>query len=431
MSEAPGAGRSHYAELMRLPGVRCFVATSAVARLPIAMASIAFLLYVQRMTGSFGDSGVVSGSVLLGVACGSVAQGRLIDTFGARRALGPVLVIFALVAAANVIAVEARAPVGVLAASAFLFGMTQPAISPASRSVWVKGLAGGGVLEAALTYEAVSLEVFFIVGPSLGGLLAALPWAGSGLVVTVVLLIGGSAAFLQNPLVRHTGGSEIRGDARRAERRESKRLSRELMRNRGMHTLVLLAAAFGVLLGTVEVVAPAVAVDAGYLALGGALIGAWSLSSVVFGLAYGARPWPKRLHCRAPFLLGAFAVLIGLMAIPHSLVGFVVALVIAGTLITPQATAHSLLVERVSPAAASGEAFAWVVTAVTLGLGLGQATAGPLYAQYGAVPALLGAALIGLLVATATWLRRESLLPLTSTACPSAEPSPACSENAS
>ncbi len=246
MSDAHGAGRAQYAEMMRLPGVPWFMATSAVARLPIAMASIAFLLYVQRMTGTFADSGLVSGSVLLGVACGTVVQGRLIDSVGMRRALAPVLVLFGVVAAANFWAVEMHAPVAMLAASAFLFGLTQPSVSPASRSVWATELPSGRVLEAALTYEAISLEVFFILGPALAGLLAALPWAGTGLLVTVLLLVGGTLTFLATPLVGRAGRRESRGELRRLERQETKRRSRALVRNPGLHTLVLIAAGFGV-----------------------------------------------------------------------------------------------------------------------------------------------------------------------------------------
>ncbi|RZU66581.1 MFS transporter [Microterricola gilva] len=411
MSDAHGAGRAQFAAMMRLPGVPWFMATSAVARLPIAMASIAFLLYVQRMTGTFADSGLVSGCVLLGVAFGTVAQGRLIDAFGMRRTLAPVLVLFSLVAAMNFAVVELRAPVAVLAASALLFGVTQPSVSPASRSVWATELPSGRMLDAALSYEAISLEIFFILGPALAGGLAALPWAGTGLLVTVVLLVGGSAAFLAMPLVGRAGRKERRGELRRIERRESRRVSRALVRNPGLHTLVLIAGGFGVLLGTVEVVVPAVAVDAGNLALGGVLIGAWSLTSVAFGLVYGIRPWPRALHRRAPVLLAGFAVLIAIMTIPLSFAGFVVALMIAGTLITPQATAHSLLVDRIAPAAASGEAFAWVVTAVTLGLGLGQGSAGLLVAAAGVQSALLAAVLAGLLIAGIAWLRRATLLP--------------------
>ena len=95
---------------------------------------------------------------------------------------------------------------------------------------------------------------------------------------------------------------------------------------------------------------------------------------------------------------------------------------LAGTLITPQATVHSLLVNRVAPAAASGEAFAWVVTAVTLGLGIGQGIAGPLYSGFGAAPALLGAAAIGLLVAGLAWLRRATLLPDAASPSPTDQP---------
>lgn len=411
MTETHGVQRAHYAQLARVPGVPLFAVASVFARVPIAMSSIAILLYVQRMEGTFASSGVVGGSVLVGVAGGTLVQGRLLDAFGTRRALGPVLVAFAAVAALTFWAVEAHAPVAVLVVCALLFGLTQPAVSAASRSVWAKALPPGPVQEAALTYEAISLEVFFIVGPAVAGMLAATPWAGTGLLVAVLLMVAGTLGFLAAPLAGRARAGSSGVQARRIARRESARRSRELVRNPGMHTLVVLAGGFGVLLGAVEVTAPAVAASAGQLALSGVLLGGWSLTSVVFGLIYAGRPWPRALHRRAPLLLAAFAALIALMALPHGLIGFVIALLVAGSLITPQATVHSLLVGRVAPAAASGEAFAWVVTAVTLGLGIGQAAAGPLFTAYGVAGSLLPAVVFGMLLAGVAWLRRATLAP--------------------
>ena len=39
--------------------------------------------------------------------------------------------------------------------------------------------------DAAFSYEAISLEVFFILGPALAALLALAPWPGTGTAVAL------------------------------------------------------------------------------------------------------------------------------------------------------------------------------------------------------------------------------------------------------
>jgi hypothetical protein len=64
-----------YRAALTAPGAVLPVVASAVARLPMAMIGLATLLYVQRVTGSFGVAGLVSAGMLIGVSCGSVVQG--------------------------------------------------------------------------------------------------------------------------------------------------------------------------------------------------------------------------------------------------------------------------------------------------------------------------------------------------------------------
>ena len=59
------------------------------------MFALATLLYVQRETGSFAVAGLVSAGSLVGVALGSVVQGRIIDRLGPTRPLLVAAVLFA------------------------------------------------------------------------------------------------------------------------------------------------------------------------------------------------------------------------------------------------------------------------------------------------------------------------------------------------
>src|SRR5690348_6498390 len=85
-----------YRTALTTPGALAPVLSALLARLPVAMIGLAILLYVQRRTGSFAVAGLVSEAVLVGVATGSIAQGRLMDRLGPTRPLLVTSTLFAL-----------------------------------------------------------------------------------------------------------------------------------------------------------------------------------------------------------------------------------------------------------------------------------------------------------------------------------------------
>ena len=389
-----------YRAALTTPGARGPVLASLVGRLPIAMVGLSLLLYVQRTTGSFAIAGMVSAGTLVGVAIGSVAQGRVMDRVGPSRPLLAVVGVFALFVTLGILAVEAGAPTWLLVLLGFGIGVSEPMIGSASRAMWTRLVPSGPVRTAAFSYEAISMEVFFIVGPALSGLLVAAPWAGTGVVLGASFMIIGGVAFALMPTIRRyrppvaAGGGSLLGP----------------LASPGMKTVAIAAAGFGVTIGFVEVAVPAAATQAGNAPAGGLLLGLWSVSSVLFGVYYGTRPWPRPMHLRLPVLLAGFAVLIALLAIPTSLVGLAIALLVVGTLVTPQATAHSAALELVAPPGTITEAFGWVITAVTLGLALGQSVSGQLVEHVGVWSSYLAATFAGLLIALVVYVRRHTVM---------------------
>ena len=118
--------------------------------------------------------------------------------------------------------------------------------------------------------------------------------------------------------------------------------------------------------------------------------------SVLAGLIYAMRPWPRPLHLRLPVLLGAFGVLVAAMAAAgSSLVGLTIVMLVAGAVITPQVTAQSLALEVATPQGMATEAFGWVITAITLGVAAGQSTTGWLVEQAGPSAAFLAGGVAG------------------------------------
>jgi MFS family permease len=398
------ASLADYRAALTAPGAAVPVLASAVGRLPIAMLPLATLLYVQRVSGSFAAAGLVSAGTMIGVAAGSVAQGRLIDRVGPSRPLLVVVALFAVAVTALVAAVETGQPLPLLVVLATASGLVRPALEGASRSLWTVLVPRGPARAAALTYEAISLEVFFILGPAIAAFLVAAPWPGLGVVVaSAAMAVGAGGLALSRP-ARRIGRSPARGGVS---------LLGALGRP-GMRTLAVAALGFGVVVGSVEVGVPAVTAAAGSPMLGGVLLSAWSITSVLAGILYGMRPWPRALHVRLPVLLGGFAVLVAAMALAGptgSLAVLMVTMLAAGALITPQVTGHSLAVDIAAPPGAATEAFGWVITAATLGIATGQSSAGIVVETFGPSAAFLFGGVAGVLLAAVMWLRRATLLP--------------------
>jgi MFS family permease len=395
-------GLTDYRRALTAPGARGPVLFSLLGRMPIAMIGLAMLLYVRASTGSFAIAGLVSAAVLVGVAAGSVVQGRVIDRFGPTRPLLVVTAMFAVSVAAAVLGVELRLPTGVLMGMGLLTGFTEPAIGAASRSTWSRLVPAGPLRQAALAYESISMEVFFILGPALAGVLLYAPWAGTGIVVGATAMVIGGVGFAGTQTVRAWGPAP----AATVHPRGLGALGTP-----GMRTLALAALGFGMVIGFVEVGVPAVTAAAGAPALSGVMLGLWSVSSVIFGVAYSTRPWPRPMHVRLPVLLATFAVLVPLLAVPATLWGLALALLVVGTMITPQATAHSATIDTAAPAGTHTEAFGWVITAVTLGLAAGQSVSGQLVEHVSTDAAFYSAAVAGMGMAGLVWTRRHTLMP--------------------
>jgi MFS family permease len=398
------ASLADYRAALTAPGAAVPVIASAAGRFPIAMLPLATLLYVQRETGSFAAAGLVSAGQMIGVAAGSVAQGRVIDRQGPSRPLLVVVALFVLAVTALVAAVETHQPLPVVVALATVAGIFRPALEGASRSLWTVLVPAGSARSAALTYEAISLEVFFILGPAIAAFLVAAPWPGLGLVVAGTAMTLGAGAFALSRPARRVG---------RTPAHDGVSLLGALARP-GMRTVALAALGFGLVIGSVEVGLPAVTAAAGSPTLGGVLLSAWSISSVLAGVLYGMRPWPRPLHLRMPALLGGFAVLVAAMALvgpSGSLAVLVITMVVSGALITPQVTAHSLAVDIAAPPGAAAEAFGWIVTAATLGIATGQSSAGIVVETFGPHAAFVSGGAAGVVLAMVLWLRRATLVP--------------------
>jgi hypothetical protein len=196
MPRAVGAGS--YRAVLVLPfALRTFVPAIG-GRLAYGLFPLATLFTVQQATGSYATAGLAAAG--FGVTAITLpAKARLAERHSQRIVLPPQ----ALACAAALTAASlTRSPV-VLVALITLAGLAAPPLGPAMRANWRRLTAGTSLKPRAYGLDSVVEETLYLIGPLLAGLLVAVGPARWALVVTAILLLGGTLGMVATPVARH------------------------------------------------------------------------------------------------------------------------------------------------------------------------------------------------------------------------------------
>src|SRR5688572_27070034 len=104
--------------------------------MPIGIAGLAILLFVQTSSGSFAVAGAVSGFYVLGLAMIAPLLGRMIDRLGPRPVLSVCAVIYPAALAGLTFLVLSRVHPAWLAVMALLAGASLPPVSACVRALY-------------------------------------------------------------------------------------------------------------------------------------------------------------------------------------------------------------------------------------------------------------------------------------------------------
>lgn len=377
-----------YVEVLRPPGALAFSASGLIARLPMSMLGISIVLAVSAQSGSYGRAGLVAAAALLAQAAAAPFQARIADQFGQARMLRPVLVLHGL-SLGSLIVLLGSAPLGALLLTAGVAGATLPSFGAMVRARWARLYTGSPLLHTAYALESVLDEVVFVVGPVIATILATGVHPASGLTVTLLLTVGGGLVFAAQHATEPPPQPRVR-------HRDADRLP--LL---SLSWIVVTFVFMGGIFGSVEVVTVAFTDAAGVITASGPLLAIYAFGSLVSGLIVGAlhvRTGPRRR-----FVLGQAAMAATLLPLPFigPIAVLAVVLFAAGFAISPTLIAGFSLVEAVVPASRLTEGFAWISTALNVGVSAGAAVSGRVVDAFGAGPAYTVAVAFGLSAAGA------------------------------
>ncbi|GHG97734.1 MFS transporter [Streptomyces lanatus] len=363
--------RPSYAAVLRIPHARRTFAAALLGRLSYGVAPLSVMLAVTRASGSYAVAGVVmalfSGtSVFL-----SPARAALIDRYGPRRALVPMVAAYTslLVLLAVLVWWPGAASPFALGAVAAFAGSCTPPLGPTMRAVWGRLAPDRALMNRAFSLDAVAEELLYVSGPLLVGVLLGFAPPAVGVLVGAALIVVGTAGFVSSPVVRAVPGSGREKGARTAGPRVL----------RGLGRPVIAAAGVGLALGVVDLLVVAFAEGHGHGAGSAAwVLAALSVGSAGGGLLNGAVAW----RASAGTGLSAQAAGLGLAlcaaGLAQGLGGLVVAVVVVGLFVSPLITTAYLIADETTAPEARVRAGAWVNTAVNAGSTAGAALAGVL-----------------------------------------------------
>jgi MFS family permease len=381
--------RGGLSELRRLAGQPLWwrwTAASFLGRLPLTMALLALVLAGEHATGSLAVGALLAGTGTLAAALAAPLRGRRLDRRELRGGLRRACVATGAANLALAGAVVFGAPLPVLFVLAAVHGVAVAAVSGGFRALLV-AVVPGSDLARANTVEAVLIEVGFIAGPALAGVVALVGGAPSVLVVMGAVALGaallaGGLPALDPPAVAPTGAP---------------------WRIPAAAAVYGIALALGLAVGMFEAVLPSRADELGRAAAeAGPLLALTAVGSAIGGVLASMLRDPRgHLVRRAVVLLAAFGVLLVPLGLVGSVGALAVALLACGVPVAPLNALGAWRLQEAVPRGRQGEGFAVYVAAILLGAGLGQTLAGALLPVVGA-RLLLSSTALPPLVAAAT-----------------------------
>lgn len=377
------------------------------------MVSLAILLHIERVTGSYGAAGLVLAASSVGAAIAGPITSRWMGKWGMR----PVLLLTMLTSAAAITLIALlTVPVPVFMALSLIAGLSTPPVQSAVRTIYPK-LVNSRQLTPLFSLDASLQEIIWVIAPVLITIISTQVGTTFGLFFVVVVLLGGCSWFISLPEVGRVRIPRARGA-----------LGKVLLK-----PPVAIAAATGFLLigacSAVEVgvVAQFAKPDGHHGIEVGIALAIFSVGSLIGGLGSGAIPMSSWALARR-FLVVA----LGLTGTVFSLSLFwtSTSLFLAGLGVAPVLAVIFAVTTASVKFSQTAEAFGWTATGQLIGAAAGSAIAGFLVDGMGhqgayiaaAAFAIIGAVVAAIFVAKLPDLRYRDPSPIADT-----EPTPTMS----
>ncbi len=373
--------------------MRSALAASIVGRLPIGLAGLAILLFVQNRSGSFVLAGSASALYVLGLAVIAPFLGRLIDRAGPR----PVLLVCGALYPVAMIGLAVLVLIGAHAASinamAFIAGASLPPVSACIRTLYPRLITDPALIQTAYSVDSALVEVVFILGPALVAACVATGYPEAAIALTALSAGVGTVVFARAPAIAHWAAAPVQRNRSWFDALRPPRL------------LVVFGATvlYSIGFGLFEVAVTAHAASKGVPSAAGIALALASLGSGVGAVVYGSRHWHAPLARQFRMATLAMAAGIALLVPIDNVALYSITCIAAGTPMATVIAAQSLLVSQLAARERLAESFTWASTCLLGGISAGIAAGGAMADSYAPHALLVAAAVSTAAAAFLVW----------------------------
>jgi MFS family permease len=390
-------GARRYRTLLSAPGAANLMTASVVGRLPVGMAMLLFVLVVHAGTGSYTVAGLAAAVNAASTSFAAPLLGRLSD----RGHAAWVLIGTGIAQGAALIALVIGLKMGLadwtIIGIAAITGAVNPPVGAVTRTVLPRLAPDDEARKTAFALDALLVELSFVAGPALVGIVAAFSSGYVAALLAAALNVIGSIWLALCGPVRH-------GYVVEPPPVHGSRWAQLIgpLTSRGLRTVLLASILWAGAFGVLEIAIPSYTTAQGAPQLGGLMFALWSAGSIVGGIWYGGQDFRTPINRLYLILMALNVVGFAAIAFAGSMWTLGVLLFLAGLVISPTTALESALVTALAPRGMTTEAFTWSGTAIYLGFALGSGAASVvLSGSLGTSDALFGASLlaVGLCVA--------------------------------
>jgi hypothetical protein len=357
---------TNYRQLFLIPGAGRFFVPAALARLGVAMQSLAILWAVQGTTGSFAIAGVATGAFAIIEALFAPQVARFVDSHGQATVAAFQLPVFGLAAVFLVMATSLDSPAWMWFTASAVAGVSCPQIGSLAAARWRYLTDGTAQISTALALEAAVNTATFMAGPVLVTSLSATVHPSGGLVIATCLVVVFTALLVRcddSEPPRQARGPGLVLDVRL--------LDRALLPFPALHLLL------GIYFGGTTICLTAAALSLGVAPYAGLIGATGGVGGLLAGFVYGASS--HRIRTGSAMFLSAAGLILFCFGLSqsHGLVSFVLLTALAGASVSPIVIPAAVKLQQAAPASLYVQAITWTGSASAFG----SAVAAPLIGQ--------------------------------------------------
>jgi MFS family permease len=273
---------SIYRQLFARPGAMRIASAGFIARMPIAMDTIAIILFVLSVDKRYSIAGALTGVAALTTVISIPLWAKAADHFGQRRILLTAVPIRVSAFITFIVLVKNGAPIWSWFLAIVAAESASLSIGSMTRRRWMHMIdkEDSDLLSTSYVFESFLDEIVFIIGPVITTAVATTIAPMAGIILGIIFLLIGA------PLIAFHSKS-----APGIHPRESGVKAKSVMRNRRLQAVAIPLTIAGGSFSAVSISVVAFSDERGMKSAAGLLLGIWALGGAISAIINGAMRW--------------------------------------------------------------------------------------------------------------------------------------------